>query len=122
MNKISTYRKQLGLSQRQLATHLGWIQSRLANYEANFRTPGLEECRKIVATLNHLGSRCVLDDVFPPHVNDSRTILAKVRCWRNIVTGVTSPGATPAVINIRGLSRFCITSAPRCAERALSTR
>ncbi|EEJ6122667.1 transcriptional regulator, partial [Salmonella enterica] len=30
------------------------------------------------ATLNHLGSRCVLDDVFPPHVNDSRTILAKV--------------------------------------------
>ncbi|EBM8816277.1 transcriptional regulator, partial [Salmonella enterica subsp. enterica serovar Stanley] len=25
MNKISTYRKQLGLSQRQLATHLGWI-------------------------------------------------------------------------------------------------
>lgn len=38
MNKISTYRKQLGLSQRQLATHLGWIQSRLANYEANFRT------------------------------------------------------------------------------------
>ncbi|ELZ3860854.1 helix-turn-helix transcriptional regulator, partial [Salmonella enterica] len=74
MNKISTYRKQLGLSQRQLATHLGWIQSRLANYEANFRTPGLEECRKIVATLNHLGSRCVLDDVFPPHVNDSRTI------------------------------------------------
>ncbi|EBU7151596.1 XRE family transcriptional regulator, partial [Salmonella enterica subsp. enterica serovar Typhimurium] len=51
MNKISTYRKQLGLSQRQFATHLGWIQSRLANYEANFRTPGLEECRKIVATL-----------------------------------------------------------------------
>lgn len=54
MNKISTYRKQLGLSQRQLATHLGWIQSRLANYEANFRTPGLEECRKIVATLNRI--------------------------------------------------------------------
>ncbi|EAC0969697.1 transcriptional regulator, partial [Salmonella enterica subsp. enterica] len=24
MNKISTYRKQLGLSQRQFATHLGW--------------------------------------------------------------------------------------------------
>ena len=51
MNKISTYRKQLGLSQRQLAVQLGWIQSRLANYEANFRTPGLEECRKIVSTL-----------------------------------------------------------------------
>ncbi|EBA5658387.1 transcriptional regulator, partial [Salmonella enterica subsp. enterica serovar Enteritidis] len=30
MNKISTYRKQLGLSQRQLAVQLGWIQSRLA--------------------------------------------------------------------------------------------
>lgn len=40
MNKISTYRKQLGLSQRQLAVQLGWIQSRLANYEANFRTLG----------------------------------------------------------------------------------
>lgn len=51
MNKISTYRKQLGLSQRQFATHLGWIQSRLANYEANFRTPGLEECRKLLPHL-----------------------------------------------------------------------
>ena len=38
MNKIATYRKQLGLSQRQLAVQLGWIQSRLANYEANFRS------------------------------------------------------------------------------------
>ncbi|EAA8442764.1 helix-turn-helix transcriptional regulator [Salmonella enterica] len=59
MNKISTYRKQLGLSQRQFATHLGWIQSRLANYEANFRTPGLEECRKIVATLRGADSMAV---------------------------------------------------------------
>jgi putative transcriptional regulator len=66
MNNISTYRKQLGLSQRQLAIQLGWIQSRLANYEANFRTPGLEECRKIVSTLNRLGAHCGLDDVFPP--------------------------------------------------------
>ncbi len=59
MNKISTYRKQLGLSQRQLAVQLGC-------YEANFRTPGLEECRKIVSTLNRLGAHCGLDDVFPP--------------------------------------------------------
>ena len=66
MNKISTYRKQLGLSQRQLAVQLGWIQSRLANYEANFRTPGLEECRKIVSSLNGLCALCGLDVVFPP--------------------------------------------------------
>lgn len=71
MNKISTYRKQLGLSQRQLAVQLGWIQSRLANYEAGFRTPGLEECRKIVSAFNRLGASCVLDDVFPPGFNHS---------------------------------------------------
>ncbi|EBA1113369.1 helix-turn-helix domain-containing protein [Salmonella enterica] len=48
MNKISTYRKQLGLSQRQLATHLGWIQSRLANYEANFRTVEVTHVQQVL--------------------------------------------------------------------------
>ncbi|EAO1145302.1 helix-turn-helix transcriptional regulator [Escherichia coli] len=78
MNKISTYRKQLGLSQRQLAVQLGWIQSRLANYEANFRTPGLEECRKIVSTLNRLGAHCGLDDVFPPAGKHSENSIGAV--------------------------------------------
>lgn len=51
MNKISTYRKQLGLSQRQFATHLGWIQSRLANYEANFAHPDWRSAEKLLPHL-----------------------------------------------------------------------
>lgn len=72
MNKISTYRKQLGLSQRQLAVQLGWIQSRLANYEANFRTLA-RGVQKIVSTLNRLGAHCGLDDVFPQTVSIAKT-------------------------------------------------
>lgn len=67
MNKISTYRKQLGLSQRQLAVQLGWIQSRLANYEANFRTPGLK-------------ARCARSESLATAIT-----IPKPLCWR--ITG-----------------------------------
>ena len=65
MNNIAIERQKLGLSQSQLAEALGWGRSRLSNYEAGLREPGLSECRTIVETLNALGAVCSLDSVFP---------------------------------------------------------
>lgn len=65
MNNIAVERQKLGLSQSQLADALGWGRSRLSNYEADLREPGLSECRSIVETLNGLGAKCTLDSVFP---------------------------------------------------------
>ncbi|EAA9527302.1 helix-turn-helix transcriptional regulator [Salmonella enterica] len=66
MNKISSVRKTIGITQQQLAGFLGWKQSRIGNYEACVRTPDLISCRKIVGALNALGADCTLDSVFPP--------------------------------------------------------
>ncbi|MDZ4030227.1 MULTISPECIES: helix-turn-helix domain-containing protein [Kluyvera] len=65
MNNIAFERQKLGFSQSQLAEALGWGRSRLSNYEADLREPGLSECRTIVETLNALGAECTLDSVFP---------------------------------------------------------
>ncbi|TXL79738.1 XRE family transcriptional regulator [Pantoea vagans] len=67
MNQIAKMRKQMGISQVLLARTIGWGASRLANYEHCVRTPGLNDCRKIVVALNKVGCACTLDDIFPPH-------------------------------------------------------
>jgi putative transcriptional regulator len=66
MNNIAQQRKKIGVSQAVLATAIGWGQSRIANYELNIRTPGLNDCRVIVEALKKLGCKCSLDEVFPP--------------------------------------------------------
>ncbi|WP_414155738.1 helix-turn-helix transcriptional regulator [Pseudomonas sp. BNK-43-a] len=66
MNNIRKIREGAEISQANLRRALNWNQSRLANYEADRRSPGLEEARKIVSALNSLGASCDLDDVFPP--------------------------------------------------------
>lgn len=66
MNNIAQQRKKIGISQAVLASAIGWGQSRIANYELNIRTPGLNECRLIVEGLKKLGGECSLDEVFPP--------------------------------------------------------
>ncbi|EKN3571684.1 XRE family transcriptional regulator [Yersinia enterocolitica] len=65
MNNISIYRKNLKITQLELAKACQWSGSRLANYEVGLRTPGLKDCRIIVSALNELGAECVLDEVFP---------------------------------------------------------
>lgn len=65
MNRIREIRERVGISQAALYKQLSWKQSRLANYESGKRMPGLNECRRIVATLNELGAECDLADVFP---------------------------------------------------------
>ncbi|RSC25295.1 XRE family transcriptional regulator [Pseudomonas putida] len=66
MNNVRKIRLGAGVSQASLCRKLDWNQSRLANYEAGRRNPGLEEARSIVAALNSLGAACDLDEVFPP--------------------------------------------------------
>ncbi|WP_387468385.1 helix-turn-helix transcriptional regulator [Photorhabdus sp. RM323S] len=66
MNKISSARKVIGITQAELAKKLEWSQSRIGNYESGIRTPDLHSCRKIVRVLNSLGGKYCLDDIFPP--------------------------------------------------------
>lgn len=66
MNNIAQQRKKIGVSQAVLASAIGWGQSRIANYELNIRTPGLNDCRLIIDGLKKLGCECSLDEVFPP--------------------------------------------------------
>lgn len=65
MNRIREIREAAGIAQADLYRKLEWRQSRLANYEAEARKPGLDDARQIVAALNALGADCSLADVFP---------------------------------------------------------
>ncbi|MCA1176677.1 MULTISPECIES: helix-turn-helix transcriptional regulator [unclassified Pantoea] len=78
MNQIATMRKQIGVSQAQLAKTIGWGTSRLANYELSIRTPSLNDCRKIVNGLTKLGCECSIDDIFPPPSDASNSIEANI--------------------------------------------
>lgn len=66
MNRIAEVREAAKVKQRELIQALGWTQTRVSNYEAGRRLPGLAESRAIVDALNRLGADCTLDDVFPP--------------------------------------------------------
>ncbi|EMG3683458.1 TPA: helix-turn-helix transcriptional regulator [Serratia marcescens] len=72
MNNISCARKKVGITQQQLASALGWNQSRIGNYESGKRNPDLSTCRRIVEVLNSLGAECSLDSVFPPKKSSER--------------------------------------------------
>lgn len=77
MNKIKKYREKAKISQYELAVLCGWedgkaavkSNSRIANYESGYRTPGLNDSRVIVNALNMSGAKCSLDEVFPPKRN-----------------------------------------------------
>lgn len=67
MNKIKELREELNISQSKLAFACGFkTSSRISNYESGIRSPKISDARKIVETLNKLGSKCSFDDVFPP--------------------------------------------------------
>lgn len=66
-NRIAEYRELAGLKQKDLAAKLGWVPSRLGNYESGLRIAGLDEARQIIDALNATNRVAVtLDDVFPP--------------------------------------------------------
>ncbi|OOR93257.1 helix-turn-helix transcriptional regulator [Haemophilus paraphrohaemolyticus] len=65
MNNLAEARKNIGITQLELAQSLGWRQSRIANYETGKRIPSLLDSRKLVKALNQHGVSCSLDDIFP---------------------------------------------------------
>ena len=46
-NKIAEFRKELGLSQRQLAKELGTSQANLSRWEQGLNAPSIIECWKL---------------------------------------------------------------------------
>ena len=66
MNRIKSIRKQVGVTQGELAHQLSWGQSRIGNYESGVRVPTLNDSRRVVQALNDLGASTSLDEVFPP--------------------------------------------------------
>lgn len=65
MSALKAIRKQTGATQTQLAERVGLTQAAIGHYETGRRTPGLNECRRIVSALNELGAACTLEEVFP---------------------------------------------------------
>lgn len=65
-NNIKQIRRERGMTLAALAEFIGWSAARLSNYENGLRHPSLNDCRLIVATLNKVGCKVKLDDVFPP--------------------------------------------------------
>jgi putative transcriptional regulator len=74
MNRIKVLRESKKISGQVLADSLGWLPSRLRNYENEIRKPGLKESREIVWALNGLGVKCSLDTVFPPEDTLGETV------------------------------------------------
>ena len=53
------YRKNLGISQAELAKRLGIGQSAIANWEAGIRSPSLKELERIAKALNTTITRLI---------------------------------------------------------------
>jgi len=65
MNQIQAIRERHGVTQARLAKELGWLASRLSNYERDQRSVHIVDAHRITAALNRLGANCDISDVFP---------------------------------------------------------
>ena len=64
MSNIQFYRKKAGLTQGGLAELCGWSgSSRVGNYEAGIRTPGVEDLQSIRAALAKKKVRVTLEQL-----------------------------------------------------------
>ena len=64
MNGIRHIRKQLGLTQAELAAEIGSEQSSICTYELGKFTLKPELARRVVALARERGFECTLDDVY----------------------------------------------------------
>lgn len=63
-NQIKFYRRQLDMTQEDLAGELGQKQSSISNYENGQRQPDIETAKNIVAAFAKRGLSVGLDDLF----------------------------------------------------------
>ncbi|MER1974563.1 MULTISPECIES: helix-turn-helix transcriptional regulator [Enterobacteriaceae] len=66
MSNLKMYREKVRISQAALAEIIGCTQGAIGHWETGRRYPDLKTCRHLVKTLNKLGAKVKLDDVFPP--------------------------------------------------------
>lgn len=65
MNKMKHFRREVNLSQAELAAIVKSTQSAISHYETGRRRPSLNLCRDIVKALVVSGAKVCVDDVFP---------------------------------------------------------
>lgn len=65
MCNLRQIREAAGITQAELAAAIGMTQGAIGHYESGRRTPGLSECRSILAVLQKRNVHCTLDQVFP---------------------------------------------------------
>lgn len=65
MNNMSRIRREVKLTQNQLAEMVGSTQGAISHYETGRRKPSLDLSRAIVRAFVSSGIRASVDDVFP---------------------------------------------------------
>ncbi|MCT8345140.1 helix-turn-helix domain-containing protein [Photorhabdus kleinii] len=66
MNKLRFFRKQLGMTQIELAELAKCTPGAICHYERGRRGMDINLCRRFVEIFNECGIHVGLDDIFPP--------------------------------------------------------
>lgn len=69
MNNMKRIRREVRLTQNQLASMVGSTQAAISHYETGRRKPSLDLSRNIVKAFVSAGIRASIDDVFPHPVS-----------------------------------------------------
>jgi putative transcriptional regulator len=68
MCNLKQIREAAGITQADLAEAIGMTQGAIGHYESGRRTPGVRECRLILAALRKRKVKCTFDQLFPAEV------------------------------------------------------
>jgi putative transcriptional regulator len=65
MSNLKVLRTKSGLTQKQIAIHVGSSTEAISQIENGVKNPSLIMAQKITAALVDFGANCSVDDVFP---------------------------------------------------------